>query len=226
MNDASQLETVVTEELRGRSRQGRELVEGEEAVALVDMVEASERNAFRFEGVRDFRTPPERASSPVSARILANALNTERNLQASQQLMEDLEITRARAADRAANRPVGQPSVQEFLSRPYHEVKRNRFLFCEENENESYSNNRASGWDDSIALAHVAAEQRSRQNGLCVGVARWTAGDRGDNATAVPCPLGAAGAASSSGAAGSSETHGAGAPGGAHLPGGGKSPGV
>jgi hypothetical protein len=140
---------IVTEELHGRSNEGLELVEEE----AVDLVESGVFERLHLEGGRDFATPPERASSPVSARSLTSALETEVGLLASQQLLVDLDAARARVAERVKRTPSGQPSALEFLGRPYHEAKRNRFLFCEAAEPESYSNNRASGWNDTVALA-------------------------------------------------------------------------
>lgn len=201
----TQLNAVVTEELRVRSDPERELVDGKEAVELVGV------RGF----VREFATPPEGASSPVSARILANAL--QRNLQLSKQLKEDLSTARARVADRVSERDMAQTSAEEFLSRPYHEVKRNRFLFCEAGEAESYSNNRANGWNDTIARAHLADGRRGSRDatpdhGIGAGVACWRAGGRGRDATALSGSSTDTGGAASSSATGSIEDHSASAP--------------
>ncbi len=125
---------LVTNELRGRSNEERELVEGENAV---DLVESGAVDLLHIAGARDVSTPPERASSPVSAKRLEHALNTERGRRAL----------------------AGNARALEFLDRPYHELNRNRFLFCEASEADSYTNNRASGWNDAIAIAQLADGQ-------------------------------------------------------------------
>ena len=186
------MEVVMKEELRGRSATGRELVEGEEAVTLVV---SGEFDRMSMEGARDFITPPETAASPVSARALHRALDSERAIAESDAIQRTVEEAMARARARArahsARRitPAGQPCAEEFLGRPYHEVKRSRFLFCEASEDVSYSNNRARGWDDSEAFAQLGIG--TRQNGPGPGHSSRSSGGRGG----------------SSGGAGSSASH-------------------
>lgn len=168
MDGAEQIAVAVTEELRGVSGPGRELVEGEEAVAAVAQLEEALFEGVNIGSVRDFATPPWRASSPVSATALRRALDTERAMLERDQMQPVSWATSYRRAheritaraQRARVPPQLQPSVEEFLSRPFHEVTRNRFLFCEAGEESSFSNNPSGGWNDAIALAHLADGQR------------------------------------------------------------------
>lgn len=220
MNDVEHRSVVLREELRGLSGPSREMVEGEEAVALV---ESAAFEALHIDNAREFATPPERASYPVSANALTRALDTERAMLEVDQMQpvswatsyrRAHERVTARAQRARAPHP-GQASVAEFLSRPYHEATRSRFLFCEANEECSFSNNPGKGWNDAIAIAHLADGQRgscdaTSDHGASIGVDRGPAVCGSGDASAVAGASSSTSASSSTGAAaGPSDAHGA-----------------
>ena len=140
----------MAEELRGRSGPGRAIVEHEESLHAFRDLYLNEALA------RDMRTPPEHAAYPVSATALRTALKDESALIEARELLHAIGSARERAAARAKAAPAGQPTALEFLGRPY---QFNRFLFCEPSDPDSFSNNRASGWDDAIALARLGRRE-------------------------------------------------------------------
>ena len=111
---------------------------------------------------RDASTPAEYSSYPVSAPAVARALELSQATDAMAQLHVDLGAAKKRAFARVAG---GALAAQEFLSRPYYESARNRYLFCEANEKSSFSNNRSTGWDDSFALAQLGRRGEASSSG-------------------------------------------------------------
>ena len=128
------MEAVVTEELRGRGSEGRELVEGEEAVELVDDF----RRAVEIVGPPPSSPPPRRGKAVWRE-------TTPSKLLIEQQ--EDEDVTRlSLESARASGVRFAQPEPKEFLSRPYHAAGYNRFLFSLSDDPDGYSLNRGRAW--------------------------------------------------------------------------------
>lgn len=126
------MEVVVTEELRGRGNVGRELVESEEAV---EIVEAFERAVSVSKTTADAAPPPRRFQD-----ALAEAL-------ASPDVVPGPHTTALiRQQAERARVLANQPDAKEFLGRPYHAFNRSRFLFSCADEPDGCAQNRATAW--------------------------------------------------------------------------------
>jgi hypothetical protein len=143
------MDVVVTEELRERSSLGREIIETEEAVELVEQfqeaVNVSDppvvQHPVQEEGVlQEALSDPNVSPGPVLNRRLS--LNRGMGVSMEELAAWSLERARARSAERAT-----QPSARDFLSRPYYEYGKSRFLFSCSDEPESYAMNRTEGWN-------------------------------------------------------------------------------
>lgn len=138
------MEVVVQEELRNRSGPGRELVEGEEAVEIVEQFKKA---------VQVSETPLRPA--PLNRNTLAEAL-ADPNISPGPHTTELIRRQAEQALDRtpgSKRRVLAQPDAKEFLGRPYHEFKANRFLFSCADEPEGYAQNRATGWQYTLPEA-------------------------------------------------------------------------
>ena len=125
------MDAVVTEELRSRSALGREIVEAEEAVDLVE----------QFDRAVNVSDPPVELP-PSQAPVERQPLNRGLGVSMEELAAWSLERARGRSAERAA-----QPNAKEFLARPYYAYGRNRFLFSCADEPDGYTLNRADGWN-------------------------------------------------------------------------------
>jgi len=138
------MEVVVNEELRNRSGPGRELVEGEEAVEIVEQF----KNAVH---VSDKPLRP----APLDRNVLAEAL-ADPNISPGPNTTELIRQQAEQALNRVPRgkrRVLAQPDAKEFLGRPYHEFRANRFLFSCADEPEGYAQNRSTGWQYTLPEA-------------------------------------------------------------------------
>ena len=127
------MQAVVTEEIRERSGVGRTLVEGEEDVQLVKDAIDNEAAASSTSRRVSFTLP-----SPIAVTRPYQPLDNMASI--SGQLPELFR------SQRQPIQPVN-PGVKEFLGRPYHEFRANRFLFSCADEPDGYAQNRQSGWN-------------------------------------------------------------------------------
>jgi hypothetical protein len=124
------MQAVVTEELRERGGVGRLLVEGEEDVQLV-------KDAIDNEAAAASSTSRRVSFSPGAV------TRPYRPLDNMTSISDTLPVTEL---FRSKRQPVN-PGVKEFLGRPYHEFRANRFLFSCADEPDGYAQNRQSGWN-------------------------------------------------------------------------------
>ena len=108
------MDLVVTEQLRESGGLGRKLIEGEEDVSLIkDTIENAE-----ILGSANL------VSS--SARIVVPPMSYQ---QQTTSLPHTLPVPTDLFRSKVKRSQTIQPSVKEFLSRPFHEQKANRYLF-------------------------------------------------------------------------------------------------
>jgi len=168
------MEAVVTEELRGRGSEGRELVEGEEAVELV----------HDFKQAVEIVGPPPSSPLPRQGKVVWREttpskllIEHEEDTEAVRRSLASLPIVNTRpkpppGTDLGMSRGVGisieeleresrerreakrvsgvrfvQPEAKEFLARPYHQLGYNRFLFSFTDEPDGCNLNRGSAWE-------------------------------------------------------------------------------
>lgn len=149
----------MTEELRGASGMGREMVETEEAVELAkDIEKAVEINekvakdaemamemSEKMAGKQPVRPPQQLAVADALAdmNVSPGPITTER----FRQLAREARGTVTTGEPSAKTKLCGQqPSSGTFLSRDYHSVCANRFLFSCADEYDGYNQNKGSGW--------------------------------------------------------------------------------
>jgi hypothetical protein len=125
------MQAVVTEEIRERSGVGRKLVEGEEDVQLVK--DAIDNEAAAISTSRRVSFSPVAVTRPYQRLDMTSISDT-------------LPVTELFRSQRQPIQPVN-PGVKEFLRRPYHEFRANRFLFSCADEPDGYAQNRQSGWN-------------------------------------------------------------------------------
>ena len=143
------MDVVVTEELRGRSGPGRTIVEDMEDVSIVE--DFKREDEAHTDACR-------RLSRHVAEHAIRQAVSEYRrpstlHLNALREALADPDVLAGpntaellrREADRTRTL-ASQPDAKEFLARPYHEFKANRFLFSCADEPEGYAQNRATGW--------------------------------------------------------------------------------
>lgn len=154
------MSVLITEELRVRSSKGRELVECEEDVQLVEDFKNEEaanaelcahlaheitENAFRE------ATAAAKKPSYVSITALSQCL-ADVSVSPGPEISELINKEGERILKRPLQKKrVGkQPDPIEFLGRPYHDFNRNRFLFSCADEPDGYAQNRDAGWNYKI----------------------------------------------------------------------------
>lgn len=147
------MDTVVTEELRGRSGPGRTLVEGEEDVDLVrDVLTA--------------QTLADDAIRVVATSIVRDAVQAA--LYAQTPVHPSMHPSALRAIARKA---LNQPDPLEFLARDYYSHRANRFLFSCSTDPDGCAMNQGSAWHYAIPPCGTggASSSGSSSNGSVFG---------------------------------------------------------
>lgn len=146
------MDVVVSEELRGRSRHGRDIIELEDALGAMDDVEREQRawqdacaNAARRVAELACRkvTLAHRRRESLDMDVLAKAL-ADPNVMPGKHTAAIVQVAMSEKAK--GKRPMTQSSASEFLSRPYYEHGRNRFLFSCADEPDGCARNPSTAW--------------------------------------------------------------------------------
>ena len=168
------MDTVVTEELRGRSGHGRRLVEGEEDVELVrdvvrvesqidSMIRAAAAQTARGAvqaALRPHVPNAPAAPQPLDLNALSEAL-ADPNTSPGPRTTELIRRERAEGKRRALN----QPDVDVFLSGDYHSMGCNRFLFSCSTDADGCALNRGNAWSYAIPAPDGAGSSSASSHG-------------------------------------------------------------
>lgn len=162
--------TPIPEEVSERI--ARELTEQEEAVALIVSGRFDEQAALnaQFEDALHLvpptpplLRPPPRMKQPVNEDSLAQALAPE--------------------VRKGTNRVLNQPSAEEFLSRDFHSLRANRFLFSSADDPDGCAMNKGTAWQYAIPETGSGASSSSDHGPILGQIGRLPGGGRETLAT-------------------------------------------
>ena len=146
------MQKVVTEELRNAGALGRELVEAEEAVDVALCVEEQlritdmQKNAVQMQP-KILESPQTRVNALAESLLDPNISpgpETTASIRALARNAHRTVLTGEPSQSAKLSGP--QPSAKDFLSRDYHSMQANRFLFSCADEYDSCARNKSGVW--------------------------------------------------------------------------------